>query len=108
MRSDLPGSSTPLACEHVPPPREHAGELPRGRAGKGSEMNYSGHHTGVQQDAVVPHSTTDAHGTATALSSGAACVSQTAACVSPAAARVNPLDARRATLALSQPRVAVP
>ena len=57
-------------------------------------MNYSGHDAGVQQGAVAPHSTAAALRTAPASSS--------------AAARVGLLDARRASLALSQPRVAVP
>ena len=70
-------------------------------------MNFSGNNAGVQQDAVAPHSATAAHMTAPALSSGA-CVRPAAAFVSQAAARVNPLDTRRASLALSQPRVAVP
>ena len=68
----------------------------------------SGHNAGERLDAVAPHSTTAAHRTAPALSSGAACVSQAAACVSPTAACVSPLDARRASFSPSQPRVAVP
>ena len=71
-------------------------------------MNFSRHNAGVQQEAVAPHSTTTAHRTAPALSSGAACVSQADVYVSPAAASVSPLDARRASCALSQTRVAVP
>ena len=71
-------------------------------------MNFSAHNAGVQLNAVPPHSATAAHRTAPALSSGAACVSPAAAYVRQAAARVGPLDARRASLALSQPRIAVP
>ena len=71
-------------------------------------MNFSAQNSGVQRDAVVPHSTTDAHRIAPDLSLGAACFSQTAACICPATAIVNPLDARRASLALSQPRLSVP
>ena len=70
-------------------------------------MNFSGHNAGVQQDAVAPHSATSANRTAPALSSGPACGSPAAAYISQAAARVTLLDARRASLALSQPRVAV-
>ena len=55
-------------------------------------------------DALAPHSTTAVQRAA----SGAACVSQAAFYVSPTAARVSPMDARRTSLALSQPRVAVP
>ena len=75
--------------------------FPRCRDGRRSEGNFSGHNARVQQDAVVPHSTTVADRTAPALPSGAACVS-------PAAARVSCLNAQPASLAISQPRVAVP
>ena len=71
-------------------------------------MNYSGHSSGVQQDAVALYFATAAHRTAPALFSGAACVSPAVAYVSQAADRVSPLDARRASLALSQPHAAVP
>ena len=53
-----PGSSAPLSGEHLPPPRGHAGERPRGRDRRRSEMNFSRHNAGVQQDAVAPHSVT--------------------------------------------------
>ena len=72
-------------------------------------MNFYGHNARVQHDVVAPHSATAAHRTVRALSSGAACVSPAATYVSQAGARVSPLDARHtASLALSQPRVAVP
>ena len=91
-------------CLHL----ESTPQLPRGRDRKRSDIYFSGHSAGERQDAVALHSTTAAHRTAPALSSGAVCVSQAASCVSPAAARVSPLDARRASLSLSQLRVAVP
>ena len=108
LRPDLRGSSAALSGEHVPPPRGHAGELPRSGGGLRSEINFPMHNAGVQQDAGAPHSTTAVHRTAPALVSGTACVSQAADYVGPAAARVSPLDARRASLAFSQPRVALP
>ena len=98
LRPNLPRSIAPLSGKHVPPPRGHADELPRGRHGRRLEITFPGHSAGVQQDAVAPYIT--AHRTAPALSSDAACVS-------PAAARVSPLDARSASVAIFQPRVAV-
>ena len=99
LRPNLPRSIAPLSGKHVPPPRGHADELPRGRHGRRLEITFPGHSAGVQQDAVAPYITA-AHRTAPALSSDAACVS-------PAAARVSPLDARSASVAIFQPRVAV-
>ena len=58
LRPNLPGLSALLSGEHVPPPRGHAGGRPRGRDRRRSEMNFSGHNAGVQQDAVAPHSAT--------------------------------------------------
>ena len=72
LRPNLPGSSAPLPGEHVPRPRGHTGERPRSQDRRRSEMNFSRHNAGVQQEAVAPHSATAARRTAPALSSGAA------------------------------------
>ena len=37
-----PGSIVPLSGEHVPPPRAHAGELPRGRRCGGRKITFPG------------------------------------------------------------------
>ena len=67
LRTDLPGARVPLSGEHMPPPRGHAGELPRGRDGRRSDIMLSGHNARVQQDAVAPQSITATHRTAPAF-----------------------------------------